>query len=188
MIKIGITGSLASGKTKASKIITYKRGNLYSADKIVKNLYKKKSFQKTIFKKLKLRSKKNFKKEIIEKILVKKDTIEKLEGIIHPKARKEMFKFSLKNKNKNLLFFEIPLLIENKLQKHFDIVIFIKCKKNLRIKRYLSKGGDQRLFKFLDNHQLEDRKKVKFCDYVVVNNKSLKVLKKKLINIINQYE
>ena len=36
MIKIGITGSIASGKTTASKIISNQRGKLFSADKIVK--------------------------------------------------------------------------------------------------------------------------------------------------------
>ena len=40
MIKIGITGSLASGKTTASKILSHKRGPLFSADNVVKNLLK----------------------------------------------------------------------------------------------------------------------------------------------------
>ena len=39
MIKIGLTGSLASGKTTASKIISKGRGPLFSADKEVKKLY-----------------------------------------------------------------------------------------------------------------------------------------------------
>ncbi len=42
MIKIGITGSIASGKTTASKILSYKQGPLFSADEAVKKLYKKK--------------------------------------------------------------------------------------------------------------------------------------------------
>ena len=42
MIKIGITGSLASGKTTASKILSFKRGPLFSADKTVKELYQNK--------------------------------------------------------------------------------------------------------------------------------------------------
>jgi len=33
MIKIGITGSLASGKTSASKILSHKRGPVFNADK-----------------------------------------------------------------------------------------------------------------------------------------------------------
>ena len=45
MKKFGITGSLASGKTTASKILSFKKGPLFSADTIVKNLYRKKSLK-----------------------------------------------------------------------------------------------------------------------------------------------
>ncbi len=45
MIKIGITGSIASGKTTASKIIALKRGPIFSADKVVSSLYKKKNLR-----------------------------------------------------------------------------------------------------------------------------------------------
>ena len=31
-------------------------------------------------------------------------------------------------------------------------------------------------------------KKIKFCDYVVVNEKNLKILKKNLFDIISKYE
>ena len=48
MIKIGITGSLASGKTTASKILSFRRGPLFSADKVVKELYQNKSFKSLI--------------------------------------------------------------------------------------------------------------------------------------------
>ena len=40
MIKIGITGSIASGKTTASKILSHKKGPLFNADKEVKKFYK----------------------------------------------------------------------------------------------------------------------------------------------------
>ena len=40
MTIIGVTGSLASGKTTASKIIADNKGPLFSADKVVKKLYK----------------------------------------------------------------------------------------------------------------------------------------------------
>ena len=69
MKKIGITGSIASGKTTASKIISYKRGPVFSADDIVKKLYKQIKFQRLIKKKLKLESNKNFKQEIKNKFL-----------------------------------------------------------------------------------------------------------------------
>ena len=45
MIKIGITGSLASGKTTASRILSKKYGPLFSADKVGQRLYKKGSWR-----------------------------------------------------------------------------------------------------------------------------------------------
>jgi len=188
MIKIGLTGSIASGKTTAGKIISGRRGPLFSADKVVDKLYTKKSFKKFVAKKLKFKFNLEFKKIIKNKILEKKETLKKLEKIIHPIVRKEMFIFLRKNKNKKLLFFEIPLLIESKLTKYFDVIIFIKSKKNLRLKRYKLKKGNVKLFSLLDKHQLKDTRKMKLCDHIVVNNKSLAVLKKNLSNIIKLYE
>ena len=188
MIKIGITGSVASGKTTASKIISSRRGPLFSADKVVKKLYTQNNFKKLIAKKFNFKLDKNFKKKLKNKILQKKEILKKLEKTIHPLVRREMFIFSRRNKNKKFLFFEIPLLIESKLTKYFDVIIFIKSKRNLRLKRFKLKKGNSKLFSLLDNHQLKDNKKMKLCDHIVVNNKSLTILKKNLLNIIKLYE
>ena len=188
MIRVGLTGSIASGKTTASKIISKKRGPLFSADYVVKKLYSQKKFKKVLAKKLKLKSSSNFKKTIKNLILKKRGTLKELEKIIHPMVRREMLIFLRKNKKKKLLFLEIPLLIESKLTKYFDVIIFIKSSKKLRLKRFKSKKGNAKLFSLLDNHQLKDTKKMKFCDHIVVNNKSLNLLKKNLLNIIQLYE
>ena len=58
MIKIGITGSLSSGKTTASKILSYRRGPLFSADKVVKELYQNNRFKSLISKKFKIKNNK----------------------------------------------------------------------------------------------------------------------------------
>jgi len=188
MIKIGITGSVASGKTTASKIISSRRGPLFSADKVVKKLYTQNNFKKLIARKLNFKLDKNFKKKLKNKILQKKEILKKLEKIIHPLVRREMFIFLRKNKDERFLFFEIPLLIESKLKKYFDVVIFIKSKNNSRLKRYILRGGSIQLFSLLDKHQIKDTKKMKSCDHIVVNNKSLSILKNKLSNIIKLYE
>ena len=188
MIKIGLTGSIASGKTTACKIISSRGVPIFSADKVVQKLYKKKSFKKFVSKKLKFQFNLKFKKIIKNKILKNKETLKKLEKIIHPIVRKEMFIFLRKNKKKKLLLFEIPLLIESKLTKYFDVLIFIRSKQKLRLKRYKLKNGNVKLFSILDQHQLKDTRKMKFCDHIVVNNKSLTVLKKNLFNIMKLYE
>jgi dephospho-CoA kinase len=72
--------------------------------------------------------------------------------------------------------------------KNFNSVVFIKAKKQLRLKRFLSKSGDKKLFNLLNNKQMNDTKKIKFCDHVVVNEKNLNILKKKLSAIISKYE
>ena len=187
-MKIGLTGSIASGKTTASKIISRKKGPLFSADKVVKKLYTQNNFKKLITRKLNFKLDKNFKKKLKNKILQKKEILQKLEKIIHPLVRREMFIFLRRNRNKKFLFLEIPLLIESKLTKYFDVVIFIKSKNNSRLKRYILNGGSIQLFSLLDKHQMKDTKKMKFCDHIVVNNKSLSILKKKLSNIIKLYE
>ena len=97
-------------------------------------------------------------------------------------------KFTDINKKKKLLFYEIPLLIESKLMKYFNIIIFIKAKRNLRLKRFKSRNGDKKLFDLLDKKQLNDNKKIKFCNYVVVNEKNLKFLKRNLFDIVSKYE
>ena len=119
-----------------------------------------------------------------KKIFKNKNDITRLEKLIHPIIRKQMKRFSMLNKNKKILFYEIPLLIENNLMKHFDIIIFIKAKKKIRLKRFILKGGEEKLFNFMNNRQLSDTKKIKFCDYVIVNNKRLSMLKKNLLDIL----
>jgi len=184
MIKIGITGSIASGKTTASKILSHNRGPLFSADITVKKFYKKNNFRRLLIKELNIKNNKNLKILLKKEILKNKRTIEKLEKIIHPLVRKEMVKFSNRNKKKRELFYEIPLLIENKLMKYFDIIIFIKAKKQLRLKRFKSQGGNEKLFNILNSKQLPDSEKIKFSDYIIVNEKNLDILKRNLLGII----
>ena len=184
MIKIGITGSLASGKTTASRIISAGQGPLFSADVVVRKLYKTNKFRKVVSKKFKINNNSNI-KSVLKKLIIKdKKNIKMLEKIIHPFVRKEMKKFIIKNKYKKLLFFEIPLLIESNLIKNFDIILFIKANTNIRLKRFKSKGGNIKLFKILNNKQFSDAKKIKYCDYVIVNEKNLKILKNKLLDIL----
>jgi len=151
MIKIGITGSISSGKTIASKILSKKRGPLFSADNEVKRLYQNKNFRQKLIKNFNIKN------------------------------------ISKKNKNKKTLFYEIPLLIESRLMKFFDVIIFIKAKKKIRLKRFKLKGGDKNLFIIMNKKQLPDLKKMKFCDHVVVNEKNLSILKSNLLDIIKAY-
>ena len=111
---IGITGSIASGKTTVANLLTRKKYPLFSADKIVSNLYTQKDFLKVIAKKFKLKHNKKI-KEQIKKILKKnKKDIYKLEAVTHPWVRKEM------------KIFLLPLRVLKVLEKAIKVKNFTK--------------------------------------------------------------
>lgn len=187
-MKIGITGSLSSGKSAALKMLARNKYPSFSADHFVRKLYKKKKFQIKLKKKFKIQNIKNIKKQIKDLIIQKKIQLVQLEELIHPIIRKNMKIFLKKNIKKRLIFLEIPLLIESKLKDYFDIIIFIEATKKIRLKRYMQKGGNKKIFLKLDKNQINQKKKKLNCDYLVVNNRSIKALKKRLMHIICDYE
>ena len=185
MIKVGITGLIASGKTTVAKIIAGNKYPIFNADYEVSKIYKTNYFRKIVKKKLGLNNSTNLKKKIKKVITKKKANLKTLEKIIHPIVRKNLKKFIEKNKKQKILIFEIPLLIESKLMKNFDKIIFVNSQKKNRLKRYLKRGKSKEIFNFLDKRQLPSAKKIKFSDYVINNDKTLKFLKKNIKDIIS---
>ena len=93
----------------------------------------------------------------------------------------------LKKKEK-ILVLEIPLLIEGKLNKYFDKIIFVDAKKKLRLKRYLKQNTDKETFEILNKRQLSPILKKKVCDLIINNNYSLGILKKNVKKFTKNYE
>ena len=186
MTSFGITGSIASGKTSVARLMAGKKYPLFSADIVVSNLYRKKKFINIIIKKFKLKTNKKIKAQIKVALKNNKNNIYKLEKIIHPFVRKEMKNF-LKKKNQ-FLFLEIPLLIESKLNKYFDKLIFVNAKTKTRLERYLKKKGKPETFRLLNNRQLSPSLKKRMCEHIINNNYSLAILKKTVKNLMKSYE
>ena len=135
MINIGVTGSLASGKSTVAKILANRKHKIFNADEAVSDLYKKKKFKKKIIKEFNIINSKNIKKKI--KNLIKKDKkkLKKLETIIHPIIRMKMKTLMRHKKRGKIIIFDIPLLIESKLGKYFDVIIFVGSKKKNKTKK-----------------------------------------------------
>ena len=186
MTTIGITGSIASGKSTVAELIAKKKYSLFNADKVVSALYKNSKFISLIIKKFKLSNKKEIKNQVKLRIIKNKKKLEMLEAIIHPLVRKEMNNF-LKIKNK-ILVLELPLLIESKLNNYFDKIIFVDARKKLRLKRYLKRNNDKKTFEILNKRQLSSIVKKKSCDLIINNNYSMSILKKNIKNFIKNYE
>ena len=135
MIRIGILGDIGSGKSFVAKSFGYP---VFNADNEVGKLYKK---NRKIFIKLNKALPKYItqfpikKQEVTRSILANKNNLRKIIKIIHPEVRKKMNIFIKKNKKKKFLILDIPLLLENKIHRKKDILIFVESKKVEIIKR-----------------------------------------------------
>ena len=188
MIRIGILGDIGSGKSYVAKNFGYP---VFNADFEVGKLYKK---DKKIFNNLnKVLPKYIYsfpvnKNEITNAILANQSNLKKIVKIVHLEVRKKMSIFLSKNKNKKVVILDIPLLLENKINKKNDILVFVDSKK-LDILKKLKKRENfnpKLLIKF-KNIQLPLDYKKKKSQFIIKNNftkKSIKIGVSKIVKEI----
>ena len=187
MIRIGILGDIGSGKTFIAKSFGYP---VFNADNEVEKLYKK---NKKIFIKLNKALPKYIihfpikKQEILRSILANKNNLRKIIKIIHPEVRKKMNIFIKKNKRKKFVILDIPLLLENKINRKKDILIFVESKKVEIIKRLKKrKNFDYKILNKFRKIQLPLDYKRKKSNFVIKNNFTNKFIKKQIKYILKQ--
>ena len=179
MIKVGILGSVGSGKSFVANIFKELGFNIFSADQVVSQIYERnKNINKkiSIFFKLKLNRGKINKNELRDTLKKNPKKFKYLNKIIHPIVRKKLILFLSKYKKTKLVVLDIPLLIENKMFSFVDIFIFIKTKPNIfkiRIKK--RKNLDKQFLKLLENQQADEKIKKGYADFTVDNSTKDKV-------------
>ena len=185
MIRIGILGDIGSGKSYVASKFGYP---VFNADYEVAQLYQQ---NKKIFIKLKKILPKYFhlfpikKEEISNVILANKNNLNKIVKIVHSEVRKKMNLFLRKNKNKKIVILDIPLLLENKINKKKDILIFVQSKKSEIVKRLKKrKNFNQKLLKKFKSIQYSTNYKKKKSDYIIKNNFTKKSVNDGIRNIL----
>ena len=182
MIRVGIIGNIASGKSFIAKLFNCP---VFNADREVNYLYKN---SKLCFKKLKkilpnfIKSFPIKKSEIKLAIVHNKKNLKKVSSIVHPMVRKQMKTFIRKNKNRKLVILDIPLLIENKLNMKNDVLVFVKSNRN-KISERLKKrqNYNKKILKSLSQNQIITSKKLRMANYTIDNNFPPHIMKKKII-------
>ena len=171
MIRIGILGDIGSGKSYVAKNFGYP---VFNADEEVSKLYKK---NKKIYYKLKKALPENIfsfpvsKTELTKAILTKKINLSKIIKIIHLEIKKKMNLFLKKNKNKEFVILDIPLLLENKINKKKDVLIFVWSEKKNILKRLNKRVNyNSELIKQFRNLQLPLAYKKKKSHFIIKNN------------------
>ena len=171
MIRIGILGDICSGKSHVAKNFGYP---VFNADHEVAKLYQK---NKSVFNKLKTNLPKHIysfpinKIEISNAILANKNNLNKIIKIVHFEVRKRMNIFLNKNKNKKIIILDIPLLLENKINKKKDILVYVQAKKSDIFKKLKKrKNFNQKLFKKFKGIQHSNTYKKKKSHFTIKNN------------------
>ena len=187
MIKIGILGDIGSGKSYVAQNFGYP---IFNADYEVANIYKQ---NKNIYNKLKKSLPKYInsfpieKKEISTAILAEENNLKKIIKIVHLEIRKKMNTFLEKNKNKKIVILDIPLLLENKINKKKDILVFVQSKKSEIVKRLKKrKNFNQKLLKKFKSIQYSTNYKKKKSDYIIKNNFTKKSINDGIRNILKE--
>ena len=171
MIRIAVLGEIGSGKSHVAKLFGYP---VFNADDEVARLYKK---NRKCYNKLKKIFPKYIisfpvrKEELSKAILANEHNLKKVVKIVHPEVRFSMNSFIKKNKNKKFVVLDIPLLIENKMNKKNDILVFVNATKkeiNKRLKKRIN--FNFKIFKKLKKFQLPVEKKKKQANFVIKNN------------------
>ena len=184
MIRIAILGDIGAGKSFVSKQFNCP---LFNADKEVAEIYKN---DKSCYQKIKKALPKYIisdhldKKFLLKAVLDSKNNLKKISKIVHPIVRNRMNKFLIKNKTKKLVVLDIPLYLENKLNKRGDVLIFVEAKrkdiqKRLKKRKYFNEQLDRNL----KSLQLQLTKKKKLSNFVIKNTFKATKIKNDVKNI-----
>ena len=158
MLKIAITGNIASGKSEVEKIIA-QDFPVFDADKIAHKFLGNVD-----------------RCTLGEKVFSDPVARKKLEEYIHPKVKDEILKIFCESQDK-YVFVSIPLLFETGFDKLFDKIIFVQCDDKLRLERLMKRNNftkEQALKRM--NAQMPQDDKINKSDFVIHNNSTKKEL------------
>ena len=153
-------------------------------------IYKK---DRIIFYKLKRKLPKYFtkfpisKNEVSNAILANNFNLRKIVQIVHKKIRKRMNLFLKKNRKKKIVILDIPLLLENKINKKDDVLIFIQSDKKEVSKRLKKrKNFNQKLYSKFKDIQLPLDYKRRKSNFIIKNNFRNNSIKKYVNDILEK--
>lgn len=176
MLKIAITGNIASGKSLFENYLKIKGYKVLCLDVVTAYLYENsKILQDFLLKKFNTTSKTQISNVVFSNSVFKKE----LENFIYPLIFNEMTNFFTKNANEKVVFVSAALLFESGFNKYFDKITFIKADKNIRLKRLMERNNlsqDEALLRI--NSQMPEFNKIPLCDYIIDNSTSKDDLKK----------
>ncbi len=193
MIKLAITGNIATGKSLVETFFNDDGVITLDTDKVVHDLLE--NDENTIIEINELfvslgfdvqHQKGGISREKIGKIVFKdKEVLKKLEKILHPKVKQKVMDFFNNNEKEKIVGVMIPLLFEVGWENLFDYIVIVTADEETQIKRLIARNGFSRE-EALDriNAQIPQNEKIEKSDFVIDNTGSIDDSKKQVKTLL----
>jgi len=185
MFVIGLTGSLATGKSTVAAFFRKRGAKVLSADSLAHQVIgpKGECFDAVIkhFGKGILHRGKIDRRRLGKIVFNDERELKKLERIIHPavnrRIQKELNGYQRTNKK---IVLEVPLLFEAGWEKMADITVVVATTKATQLKRAIRLGMSQAEAAARIKAQMPLRKKIRRADFIIDNNGTKKQTEKQV--------
>jgi dephospho-CoA kinase len=190
MIIIGLTGSIAMGKSEVANILRGEGLPLFDADREVHALYDSKDgadllrdlAPKTIVDG-------HVDRQLLSRLVVEEpQRLDQLEKIVHTEITKRRKAFARKAEAEGhgIMVADIPLLFEKAGDKDVDVTIVVSAPAEIQRKRALARPGmTEEKFKMILNRQMPDAEKQKHANYVIANTGTLAELRRETLAVLS---
>jgi dephospho-CoA kinase len=172
MIIIGLTGSIAMGKTTVGRQFAKCGAAVCDSDSIVHKLLDKngtaveavgKAFPHT------LKGNRIDRKALGKEVFGDEEKLRQLEAILHPLVHKAQDEFirRARTHRKSVIVLDIPLLFETKGEDRCDYTVVVSAPEFLQKNRVLKRGISHERFKYILERQMKSHEKRKRADFIV---------------------
>lgn len=188
MLKIGLTGNIACGKSSVSKELEKRGIYIIDADLISREIYKNEDVM--------MEMRKFFydaidngeinRKKLAELVFYNEDKLKKLNQITHKKIKSIIEERLSKYQEKNeIAVVDAALLYEAGFEDMVDKVIVVYCDEKEQLKRVMLRDNlskDEATKRI--NSQMSQEKKIKRADYIIDNSYTREDLKDNVIKLM----
>ena len=184
MLKIAITGNIASGKSLFENFLKERGYKVLCLDCVTHFLYENSTvLQEFLLKKFNTKTRKEIADIVFQDVVQKKE----LEDFIYPLILNEMNAFFAAHKDEPVVFVSAALLFEAGFDKYFDKTLLITTDKNIRLQRLMKRNGlteTEALSRI--NSQMREEVKKELSDYVIDNSLYIGALELKADDFIKE--
>lgn len=191
MIKIGLTGSIAMGKSEVGRILVQQGLPLFDSDKEVHRLYDS-AEGTTLLKPVvpeAIRDEKVDRVLLTQIVLADPTRLNQLEHLVHAEIarRRDAFATAAENDGHAIVVYDVPLLFEKHMEKTVDVTVVVSAHEAQQRTRALAREGmTVEKLEMILSRQMPDQEKRKRADYVIENNSTMAELSERTRDVLNQ--